>query len=231
MRASLRGVLELLEHDHGGALAEHEAVAIPVKGPARALGILVALAHRAERAVAGEPIGVTEASVPPASATSQKPSRIAWRACSIAFMPDEQASDTASWGPEAVTDGDARGRCVREEAVVEGRRQLLADHALGASIRRRLPDPRTSRGPSSWSRCRRRRAPVDRFQVEVGVADGLDRRTERQLHVAVGSSSSVKPNAAGSKPRTSQAIWDVYWLMSNFVMRSAPEMPLTQLSQ
>ena len=180
-------VLELLQHDHGGALAEHEAVAIAVERPARALGVLVALAHRAERAVAGEahrrhrgigPAGERDVAEAVADRVARLLDRVHARRAGVRH---EQAG-----AHEAVADGDARGRRVREQAVVERGRQLLADHALGASIRRRLPDALERLG----GRVRRADVdagalPVDRLRVEIGVADGLDRRTERQLHVAV----------------------------------------------
>ena len=40
--ATALGVLEALEHHHGAAVAQHEAVAVPVERPARGLGRIVA---------------------------------------------------------------------------------------------------------------------------------------------------------------------------------------------
>ena len=54
-RAAPSGVLELLEHQDAGALADHEAVAVEVERPARALGLGVAGRHRPHRVEPADP--------------------------------------------------------------------------------------------------------------------------------------------------------------------------------
>ena len=53
-RAARLGVLELLEHQHARALAQHEAVAVDVPGAAGRRGIVVARGQRARRAEAAD---------------------------------------------------------------------------------------------------------------------------------------------------------------------------------
>ncbi len=48
-RAALFRVLEFLQHHRTGALAQHESVAVPVPGAARARGIVVARRQRPRR--------------------------------------------------------------------------------------------------------------------------------------------------------------------------------------
>ena len=52
--AARLGVLEGLDHQHGGTLAEHEAVAVDVPGSGRPLGLVVAAAHRLHLGEAGD---------------------------------------------------------------------------------------------------------------------------------------------------------------------------------
>ena len=76
VRAARLGVLELLEHQHAGALADHEAVAVDVEGRDAPWGSSLSVLRARAAANPDTPTGLIGASLPPANMTSAAPSRM-----------------------------------------------------------------------------------------------------------------------------------------------------------
>ena len=140
-RAAGLGVLLGLEHQHAGALAEHEAVAAGVPRTGDRGRVVVAFFDSAimlANAAIGS--GWIAASVPPATTTSARPSRIR----------------SMRQGDRLVAGGAGRDRRVAPPARAPTSRLTLAAGALGISIG--TASGETRRGPFSLQRCRSCRA-------------------------------------------------------------------------
>ena len=92
-RAALLRMLVLLEHQHPGALAQHETVAVAVQGPAGRGRIVVARRQRRAAQNPPMPSGEMVASVPPATITSASPYSISRPASPMQCRPVVQARD------------------------------------------------------------------------------------------------------------------------------------------
>jgi hypothetical protein len=97
--AARLGVLVLLEHQHAGALAEHEAVAVLVPGAARRSRVVVAGGQRARRGEAADAQRRDVLSAPPAIITSASPYSIRRPASPMQCRPVVQAVTIARLGP------------------------------------------------------------------------------------------------------------------------------------
>ena len=76
MRAPRAGVLHLFEHEHGRALANHEAVTVSGEGPGRALRVVVAARDGAHVGQAGNGQAEQRRLELPASMAAAAPRRI-----------------------------------------------------------------------------------------------------------------------------------------------------------
>ena len=106
-----------------GAFADDEAVAILVERPAGALGLVVARRERAHRAKPPTPIGVIDASEPPAIITSASPRLMISKASPIECADAVHAVHVARFGPAgAEADRHLAGRQVDDRRGNEERR-------------------------------------------------------------------------------------------------------------
>ena len=126
------GVFELLQNQHAGTFAQHEAVAILVPGTARGRRIVVA--RRERRAAENPPIpsGEMVASAPPATITSASPYSIRRAAVADAMHASRARRDhRQARALEAVHDREIARDHVDDRAGDEERRDA-ARPALGA---------------------------------------------------------------------------------------------------
>ena len=208
LRAARLRVLVLLEHQHAGALAQHEAVAVLVPGTADAVaGSSLRVDSARAAAKPPTPSGETVDSAPPAIITSASPYSIRRPASPMQCRPVVQAVTIARFGPlkpylidrwpeimlmiEAGTkNGEMRRGPRSQQLVVRLLDQRQAADA-GADDDSRCARP--------FSSARRRRQP--------GVAHRLDRRgqavVDEGVHVARFLGRQVRRST--SKPFTSPA--------------------------
>ena len=182
LRPARLRVLELLDHDHPGRLAHHEAVALAVERPRAALGIVVAPRDRAHRAEPGD----ADASSP-APRCRRRSSRRRGRAGS---RPSRRRSPCS----RRRTPCTARAAGPRVPSSIET--QPAARFGMIWTIENGL----TRSGPRSLSwlthclerlqaadagRDRRADAVGDRRDLEAGVGLGLPRGGEREVREPV----------------------------------------------
>ena len=98
-RSTSLGRIPGFQHEDGGALAHHEAIAIHVERTRCGRGILGAAAERTHATERSEGEGVTAASAPPTITTSALPSRMRRIPSPMAWAPAAHAVVMQRFGP------------------------------------------------------------------------------------------------------------------------------------